>query len=59
MSLRIYNIVISLIDHHENIFIFESVKHGGRTTKKIFYWYISSKRKNMGHMSLIEWGKTC
>lgn len=56
-SFRIYRIAISLICHHENIFIFESVRHGGRKTKMISYWYISSKGKNKGHMSLIEWGK--
>ncbi|KAF4799998.1 hypothetical protein TURU_049800 [Turdus rufiventris] len=35
----------------------EFFRHGGRKTKIISYWYISSKGKNKGHMNLIEWGK--
>lgn len=57
MSFKIYNIVISLIYPHENIFIFESVRHGGRKTKRTSYWYISSKRESRGHISLIDWVK--
>lgn len=40
-SVRIYNIVVSLIYHHDFFFILEFVRHVGRKRERISCWCIS------------------